>query len=169
MLTNSRAQGARCIALSLCDLWQSRSTKCLTNGFSTLLWFHPAAQKETCLFRTVANASDLFIYTPEFPLHKHDATMYIQRIFRLLFTLYICDRVIIKVFRLQRKTLLLLFGFCFPIIIRVFRFNGRLYCYSSSTFGRFWSIFVRAISRELFCQALWISCQRRPSRCYGLF
>ena len=111
-------------------------------------------RRKHVLFRTVANASDLFIYTPEFPLHKHDATIYIQRIFRLLFTLYLCDRVIIKVFRLQRKTLLLLFGFCFPIIIRVFRINGRLYCYSSSTFGRFWSIFVRAISRELFCQAL---------------
>ena len=41
---------------------------------------------------------------------------------------------IVKVFRLQRKTLLLFFGFCFPIIIiKVFRFQRKtlllLYCF----------------------------------------
>ena len=43
---------------------------------------------------------------------------------------------IIKVFRLQRKTLLLFLGFFFPIIIiKVFRSNGRPYCYSIVSFS----------------------------------
>ena len=42
---------------------------------------------------------------------------------------------IIKVFRFKQKTLLLFFGFCFFIIIKVFRFNGRPYCYSSVSFS----------------------------------
>ena len=40
----------------------------------------------------------------------------------IVFTLFL---TIIKVFRLQRKTLLLFFGFFFPIIIKVFRLQRK--------------------------------------------
>ena len=92
-----RGPGRGVYALSLCDLWQSRSTKSLCVNAkpmafqrsydSTLLH-----RRIHVLFSTVANASDLFILTPEFPLHKHNAPIFIQRIFdeifRLLLTLY---------------------------------------------------------------------------------
>ena len=45
------------------------------------------------------------------------------------------NHIFIKVFRFQRKTLLLFFGFFFFIIIKVFRLNGRPYCYSSVSFS----------------------------------
>ena len=49
----------------------------------------------------------------------------------IVFTLFLT--IIIKVFRLQRKTLLLFFGFFFPIIIKVFRFQRKtfllFYCF----------------------------------------
>ena len=42
-------------------------------------------------------------------------------------TLWIRLLLVIKVFRLQWKTLLLFFGFCFPIIIKVFRWKLLFY------------------------------------------
>ena len=51
--------------------------------------------------------------------------------------------IIIKVFRLQRKTLLLFFGFFFPIIIKVFRFQRKtlllFYCFFFSIIIFFFS------------------------------
>ena len=57
----------------------------------------------------------------------------------------------------QEKSLLLFLGFLFLLLffgnfsllfLRSFVFNERPFCNSSGTFGRFSSIFVRAISRE---------------------
>jgi len=63
------------------------------------------------------------------------STQEVAKIRRKTSSLLATRSCLVKVFRFQRKTLLLFYCFFFSIIIKVFRFNGRPYCYSSVSFS----------------------------------